>query len=67
VRVLATEAGAGLTRTYPNRRSRPPRIGIDHVLVHNCVATSARTVVLPGSDHRGLVATLDVPLDPTAS
>jgi hypothetical protein len=24
-------------------------------------------VVLPGSDHRGLVATVEVPLDPTAS
>jgi endonuclease/exonuclease/phosphatase (EEP) superfamily protein YafD len=42
-------------------------LGIDHVLVHNCVATSARTVVVRESDHRGLLVTVDVPLDPTAS
>jgi endonuclease/exonuclease/phosphatase (EEP) superfamily protein YafD len=66
-RDAAEQAGAGMTRTFPNRRWRPPVIGIDHVLVHNCVAMSARTVVLPGSDHRGLVATVEVPLDPTAS
>lgn len=56
-----------MTRSYPNRRWRPPMLGIDHVLVHNCVATSARTVVVPESDHRGLLVTVDVPLDPTAS
>jgi endonuclease/exonuclease/phosphatase (EEP) superfamily protein YafD len=66
-RDAAEQAGAGLTRTYPSRRWRPPVIGIDHVLVHNCDATSARTVVLPGSDHRGLVTTVEVPVDPTAS
>jgi endonuclease/exonuclease/phosphatase (EEP) superfamily protein YafD len=66
-RDAAEQAGAGMTRTFPSRRWRPPVIGIDHVLVHNCVAMSARTVVLPGSDHRGLVATVEVPLDPTAS
>jgi endonuclease/exonuclease/phosphatase (EEP) superfamily protein YafD len=66
-RDAAEQAGTGMTRTYPNRRWRPPMLGIDHVLVHNCVATSAWTVALPGSDHRGVVATLDIPLDPTAS
>lgn len=66
-RDAAEQAGAGLTRTYPNRRWRPPILGIDHVLVYGCAATSARTIVLPGSDHRGLVATVDVPVDPTAS
>jgi endonuclease/exonuclease/phosphatase (EEP) superfamily protein YafD len=66
-RDAAEQAGAGLTRTYPNRRWRPPMIGIDHVLVHNCDATSARTVKLPGSDHRGLVTIVEVPVDPTAS
>jgi endonuclease/exonuclease/phosphatase (EEP) superfamily protein YafD len=63
-RDAAEQAGAGMTRTYPGRR---PLLGIDHVLVYNCVATSARTVALPGSDHRGLVVTVDVPRDPTAS
>jgi endonuclease/exonuclease/phosphatase (EEP) superfamily protein YafD len=65
-RDAAEQAGAGLTRTYPSRRLRPPVIGIDHVLVHNCDATSARTVAVPGSDHRGLVTTVEVPMDPTA-
>jgi endonuclease/exonuclease/phosphatase (EEP) superfamily protein YafD len=65
-RHAAEQAGAGLTFTFPNRRRRPPIIGIDHVLVHTCVATSARTVVLPGSDHRGLIVGVDIPLDPTA-
>jgi endonuclease/exonuclease/phosphatase (EEP) superfamily protein YafD len=66
-RDAAEQAGAGLTRSYPSRPWRPPVIGIDHVLVHNCDATWARTVALPGSDHRGLAATVDVPVDPTAS
>ncbi|HEX2283825.1 MAG TPA: endonuclease/exonuclease/phosphatase family protein [Mycobacterium sp.] len=66
-RDAAEQAGAGLTRTYPNRRWRPAVVGIDHVLVHNCVATSAQTVALPGSDHRGLMVSVDVPMDPTAS
>ena len=56
-----------MTRTYPNRRWRPAVLGIDHVLVHDCAATSALTIALPGSDHRGLIATLDVPLDPSAN
>ncbi|HJT96337.1 MAG TPA: endonuclease/exonuclease/phosphatase family protein [Mycobacterium sp.] len=66
-RDAAEQAGAGLTRTYPSQRWRPPMLGIDHVLVYGCAATSARTMALPGSDHQGLVATVDVPVDPTAS
>lgn len=61
------QAGAGLTRTYPSRPWRPPVVGIDHVLVRNCTATSAQTVTVSGSDHRGLAATVDVPVDPTVS
>ncbi|BBX05055.1 endonuclease [Mycolicibacterium moriokaense] len=61
------QAGAGLTRTYPSKPWRRPVIGIDHVLVHNCSASSVRTVALPGSDHRGLATVIDVPVDPTAS
>ena len=66
-RDAAEQAGAGMTRSYPNRPWRPAVLGIDHVLVHDCAATSARTTSLPGSDHRGLIATVDLPLDPTAS
>jgi endonuclease/exonuclease/phosphatase (EEP) superfamily protein YafD len=66
-RDAAEQAGAGLTRTYQNRRWRPPMLGIDHALVHNCVAISVRTLVVRESDHRSLLVTVDVPLDPTAS
>jgi endonuclease/exonuclease/phosphatase (EEP) superfamily protein YafD len=66
-RDAAEQAGAGMTRSYPNRRWAPALLGIDHILVYNCAATSARTVSIPGSDHRGLVATIDVPQDSTAS
>jgi endonuclease/exonuclease/phosphatase (EEP) superfamily protein YafD len=61
------QVGAGLTRTYPSKPWRTPMIGIDHVLVYNSVASSVRTVELPGSDHRGLATTIEVPVDPTAS
>lgn len=58
----ATEqSGAGLQRTYPGDAKVPPFMGIDHVLTNRCTATSAETVALPGSDHRGLVAAVDVP------
>lgn len=66
-RDAAEQAGAGLTRSYPSKPWRPPVVGIDHVLVHNCAAMSAYTVALPGSDHRGLAATVEIPVDPTAS
>lgn len=65
-RDAAEQAGAGLARSYPSKPWRPPVVGIDHVLVYNCASTSAHTVALPGSDHRGLAATVDVPVDPTA-
>lgn len=63
----STEAGAGLARTYPARGRWPAVIGIDHVLVRNCTAVAARTVVVPGADHRGLLAAVNVPVDMTAS
>ncbi|KUI02679.1 endonuclease/exonuclease/phosphatase family protein [Mycobacterium sp. IS-3022] len=66
-RDAAEQAGAGMTRSYPSKRFRLPVIGIDHVLTRNCAATVAYTVALPGSDHRGLATTVDVPMDPTAS
>lgn len=66
-RDAAEQAGAGLTRSYPSRPWHPPLVGIDHVLVHNCAATSAYTVAVRGSDHRGLATTVDIPVDPTAS
>nr|WP_090276072.1 endonuclease/exonuclease/phosphatase family protein [Mycolicibacterium komanii]CRL69217.1 metal-dependent hydrolase [Mycolicibacterium komanii] len=66
-RDAAEQSRAGLTRSYPGRPWVPSVVGIDHVLLHNCAATSAYTVAVRGSDHRGLVATIDIPVDPTAS
>ncbi|GAB3236141.1 hypothetical protein GCM10027535_46980 [Mycolicibacterium hippocampi] len=60
-------AGAGLARTYPADARWPPLLGIDHILVKNAAAVSATTVVVAGSDHRGLRATLRVPVDMTSS
>jgi endonuclease/exonuclease/phosphatase (EEP) superfamily protein YafD len=57
------QAGAGFNRTYPaNSQMNPPIIAIDHVLTYQCTATSAETTALPGSDHRGLISSVAVPL-----
>nr|WP_090340755.1 endonuclease/exonuclease/phosphatase family protein [Mycolicibacterium malmesburyense]CRL70254.1 metal-dependent hydrolase [Mycolicibacterium malmesburyense] len=66
-RDAAEQAGAGLTRSYPGKPWRPSVVGIDHVLLRNCAATEVYTVALRGSDHRGLVASVEIPVDPTAS
>ena len=57
----ANQAGAGMTRTYPSNSSVPPMIAIDHVLTRDAVATSAKTVRIPGTDHRALVVQVAVP------
>lgn len=61
------QAGAGFNRTYPADSRIPPIIAIDHVLTYQCTATSAETTKLPGSDHEGLITTLEVPQSRTAS
>ncbi|MGE0215475.1 endonuclease/exonuclease/phosphatase family protein [Mycolicibacterium sp.] len=66
-RDAAAEAGAGLVRTYPGTGAWPPLLGIDHVLIKHTSAAAADTVVVPGADHRGLLVTLRVPADMTAS
>jgi endonuclease/exonuclease/phosphatase (EEP) superfamily protein YafD len=53
----AEQAGAGMTRSYPADTWYPPLIAIDHVLTRSAVARAAKTVSLPGSDHRGLLVT----------
>ncbi len=57
-RDAAEQAGAGLTRSFP---SSHPVFGIDHVLVHNCTAAQAQTVMVAGSDHRGLSTVIEIP------
>ena len=61
------QTGAGFAPTYPSDTWHPPIIVIDHVLTRNAAAASIRTLDIPGSDHRALLATIEVPLDPTAS
>jgi len=61
----ATEqAGAGWTLTYPANSTWHPFMDIDHVLTSRCTATSSATAALPGSDHRGIIASIDVPKAP---
>lgn len=57
----ADQAGAGLTPTFPADTSVPPLIGIDHILTRNSSASEVETVRVPGSDHLGLCATVQVP------
>ncbi len=63
----ADQAGAGLLRTYPTdktykgitgTRLLPPLIGIDYVLVAHGAGEAVRTVDIPGSDHRAILARL---------
>jgi endonuclease/exonuclease/phosphatase (EEP) superfamily protein YafD len=60
-RDAAEQAGAGLTRTHPADIVIPPVFAVDHVLVRRCIATSVRTLRVPGSDHRALVAQIVTP------
>lgn len=60
-RDAAEQSGAGFTPTYPANMAIPPLIGIDHLLTYQCAAASLRTVRVPGSDHLGLISTIEVP------
>lgn len=60
-RDAARQAGTGREMTYPANRRFPPVLGIDHVLTRNAIAESTRTVELPNTDHRALLATVMVP------
>ncbi|MBY6538756.1 endonuclease/exonuclease/phosphatase family protein [Rhodococcus sp. BP-349] len=57
----ADAVGAGLIPTYPMDAWYPPVVGIDHVVVRDAQVRSLEAVDIVGSDHRGLVATVDVP------
>jgi endonuclease/exonuclease/phosphatase (EEP) superfamily protein YafD len=60
-RDAAEQSGAGIEPTFPADSRLPPFIAIDHILTRSCTATSLRTMNLPGSDHRALVATVKIP------
>ena len=56
----AEQSGSGIVPTYPADWRLPPFLAIDHILTRSCRATSLRTIVLPSSDHRALVATVQI-------
>lgn len=58
------QIGAGFAPTFSPNRFIPPLITIDHVLTRNATATAIHTVSIPGTDHRALLATVAVPIDP---
>lgn len=58
------QTGAGFGPTFPSRSWHPPVITIDHVLTRQAAASAIRTVYIRGSDHRAVLATVQVPLDP---
>lgn len=58
------QTGAGFAPTFPAGSWHPPLITIDHVLTRNASASSVKTVSIVGSDHRALLATVEVPLNP---
>ncbi|MDW5611088.1 endonuclease/exonuclease/phosphatase family protein [Mycolicibacterium sp. D5.8-2] len=59
--------GAGLMPTFPSDTILPPVITIDHVLTRQANVTSIRSVDVGGSDHRALLATVDVPIASSGS
>lgn len=63
----AERSGAGWQPTYPTDKPVPPFLTLDHVLVRGVDAEDTTSVVLPGSDHRGLLARLVVPRRPPPS
>ncbi|MEU4598383.1 endonuclease/exonuclease/phosphatase family protein [Nocardia sp. NPDC023988] len=54
----ADQTGDGILLTYPADRRWGPLLGIDYVLVAGGVAEDVRTLTLPGTDHRAVLATL---------
>jgi endonuclease/exonuclease/phosphatase (EEP) superfamily protein YafD len=63
-RDAVNQTGTGFSPTYSPHPWIPPLITIDHVLTRNSSARSIRTVDIPGSDHRALLATVAVPTNP---
>lgn len=55
------QTGSGFSPTFPSNLPIKPLITIDHVLTRNAPASSIRTVDVAGSDHRALLATVEVP------
>lgn len=57
----AHECGQGLVTTWPQVAGLPSLAGIDHVVTSDgVVATSVRSLAIPGTDHKALIVTLSV-------
>jgi endonuclease/exonuclease/phosphatase (EEP) superfamily protein YafD len=54
-------AGAGRPPTWPNGRSLPAFVHIDHVLVRGIDVESVQEVLIPGTDHDAVLAELVIP------
>lgn len=54
------QAGSGPIPTY-SAQHPVPLLAIDHVLTRGAVATRVEPVSIPGTDHRGIVATVAIP------
>lgn len=58
----AAATGQGLSPTWPHNSALPAFAALDHILVSPTIGISAfRTVVIPGTDHAGVVAELTLP------
>jgi len=58
----ADAVGRGLRATWPADRRFPPPVTIDHVIAdERCGVRSLRVFDLPGSDHRAVLAELELP------
>ncbi|CAA0126131.1 Uncharacterised protein [Mycolicibacterium vanbaalenii] len=55
------QTGSGLGPTYPSYPFTLPLITIDHVVTRNASVSSLRTFSLRGTDHRALLATVQIP------
>lgn len=60
------QTGSGYAPTFKADSWLPPVITIDHVLTRNAAVSSIKTVKIKGTDHRALMATVRVPLEPAA-
>ena len=58
----AAEVGHGLRATWPANRRFPPPVTIDHVLAdERCGVRDLKVIPVPGSDHRAVLAELELP------
>jgi endonuclease/exonuclease/phosphatase (EEP) superfamily protein YafD len=60
----AVAARAWPAPTWPQHLPVPRLIGIDHVLLADLTATAVSTHVVPGSDHRAVIASIGRPAHP---